>query len=95
MTKREFVTNLYNELEEEHDVQKIVNSIKSATCNNKRLSLDEQLEIVYLIRQIHSETTKGLFEDVSAFLTLVNQVEAQIKIQSNSQSEGEGSNASK
>ena len=31
------------------------------------------------------EKTQGLFEDVSAFLALVNQVEAQIKAQSNSE----------
>ena len=47
--------------------------------------MQEQLEIVNLLRQIHTEKTKGLFEDVSAFLALVNQVEAQIKAQSNSE----------
>lgn len=84
MTKRDFATKLYVELRKEHDIQKTVDSIKSAQNNNKPLTLDEQLEIVNLIRQIHTEKTIGLFEDVSAFLTLVNQVEAQIKEQSDS-----------
>ena len=35
--------------------------------------------------QIHKENKKVLFEDVSTFLALVNQVEAQIKAQSNSE----------
>ena len=68
MTKREFATKLLNELEEKQDVQKV--------------SVDEQLQIVNLIREIHAK--KGLFEDVSAFLALVNQVEAKIKSQNNS-----------
>ena len=83
-----FVDRFY-ELEEKHDVQKIVNSIKSAKNNGKNLSVNEQLEIVNLIREIHIKKTVGLFEDVSAFLALVNQVEAQIESQNNSQSGGE------
>ena len=79
MTKREFATKLLNELEEKQDVQKVVDSVKS---NGKKLSVDEQLQIVNLIREIHAK--KGLFEDVSAFLALVNQVEAKIKSQNNS-----------
>lgn len=94
MTKREFATKLYVELEEKHDVQNIANSIKSAKNNDRTLSVDEQLEITNLIRQIHIEKAKECFEDVNAFLILVNQVEAQIKAQSNSQSGG-GSNANK
>lgn len=89
MTKHEFATKLFYELEEKHDVQKIVNSIKSAKKNGKNLSVNEQLEIVNLIREIHIKKTVGLFEDVSAFLALVNQVEAQIELQNNSQSGGE------
>ena len=54
--------------------------------NGKKLSVDEQLQIVNLIREIHAK--KGLFEDVSAFLALVNQVEAKIKSQNNSQAGG-------
>ncbi len=81
MTKREFATKLLCELEEKHDVQRVVDSIKSA----KNLSVNEQLEIVNLIREIHIKKTVGLFEDVGAFLALVNQVEAQIKSQNNSQ----------
>lgn len=53
MTKHEFATKLFYELEEKHDVQKIVNSIKSAKNNGKNLSVNEQLEIVNLIREIH------------------------------------------
>ena len=82
MTKREFATKLLNELEENQDVQKVVDSIKNVKSNGKKLSVDEQLQIVNLIREIHAK--KGLFEDVSAFLALVNQVEAKIKSQNNS-----------
>lgn len=82
MTKREFATKLLNELEEKQDVQKVVDSIKNVKSNCKKLSVDEQLQIVNLIREIHAK--KGLFEDVSAFLALVNQVEAKIKSQNNS-----------
>ena len=82
MTKREFATKLLNELEEKQDVQKVVDSIKNVKSNGNKLSVDEQLQIVNLIREIHAK--KGLFEDVSAFLALVNQVEAKIKSQNNS-----------
>ena len=82
MTKREFATKLLNELEEKQDVQKVVDSIKNVKSNGKKLSVDAQLQIVNLIREIHAK--KGLFEDVSAFLALVNQVEAKIKSQNNS-----------
>jgi len=82
MTKREFATKLLNELEEKQDVQKVVDSIKNVKSNGKKFSVDEQLQIVNLIREIHAK--KGLFEDVSAFLALVNQVEAKIKSQNNS-----------
>lgn len=82
MTKREFATKLLSELEEKQDVQKVVDSIKNVKSNGKKLSVDEQLQIVNLIREIHAK--KGLFEDVSAFLALVNQVEAKIKSQNNS-----------
>ena len=82
MTKRESATKLLNELEEKQDVQKVVDSIKNVKSNGKKFSVDEQLQIVNLIREIHAK--KGLFEDVSAFLALVNQVEAKIKSQNNS-----------
>lgn len=82
MTKREFATKLLNELEKKQDVQKVVDSIKNVKSNGKKFSVDEQLQIVNLIREIHAK--KGLFEDVSAFLALVNQVEAKIKSQNNS-----------
>lgn len=88
MTKHEFAAKLFCELEEKHDVQRVVDSIKSAKNNGKNLSVNEQLEIVNLIREIHIKKTVGLFEDVSAFLALVNQVEAQIESQNNSQSGG-------
>lgn len=91
MTKREFATKLYIELAEKQDIQKTVDSIRLAKKDNRPLSVDEQLEIANLIRQIHIEKTKGLFEDVSAFLALVNQVEAQIKAQNNSDSGGANS----
>ena len=77
MTKREFATKLFDELEEKHDI-----------CNGKNLNVNEQLQIVNFIREIYAEKNGGLFEDVSAFLALVNQVEAQIKSQNNSQSGG-------
>lgn len=88
MTKRELAVKLYNILKESHDIQKTVDSISSVKKGDKVLSVDEQLEITNLIRQIYIEKTKGLFEDVDAFLALVNQVEAQIKVQSNSNSGG-------
>ena len=37
MTKHEFATKLFYELEEKHDVQKIVNSIKSVKNNGKNI----------------------------------------------------------
>lgn len=85
MTKHDFATTLYLELKEKQDIQKTIDSIKLVKKDNKPLSVNEQLEIVNLIRQIHNEQTIGLFEDVSAFLALVNQIEAQIKAQSNSE----------
>lgn len=94
MTKRELATKLYFELKEKHDIQNIANSIKSSKINDRTLSVDEQLDLANLIRTIHAEKTRGYFEDVSAFLTLVKQVETQIKAQSNSQSGG-GSNTNK
>lgn len=54
MTKREFATKLLNELEEKQDVQKVVDSIKNVKSNGKKLSVDEQLQIVNLIREIHA-----------------------------------------
>lgn len=51
MTKREFATKLLNELEEKQDVQKVVDSIKNVKSNGKKLSVDEQLQIVNLIRK--------------------------------------------
>lgn len=55
MTKREFATKLLNELEEKQDVQKVVDSIKNVKSNGKKLSVDEQLQIVNLIREIHAK----------------------------------------
>ncbi len=81
---RAFAMKLYMELKEKQDVQNIVNLIKS----NKNLSVDEQLQIVELLRQIHTEKNIGLFEDVSAFLALVNQVEMQLKTQNSTKAEG-------
>lgn len=94
LTKYEFATKLYIDLKEKHDIQNTINSIRLAKKGDKILSVDEQLEITNLIRQIYTEKEKGLFEDVSAFLALVNQVEAQIKAQSNSNSGG-SNNANK
>ena len=55
MTKREFATKLFDELEEKHDIQKVVDSIKSVKCNGKNLNVNEQLQIVkhLLIRWRH------------------------------------------
>lgn len=78
--KREFARRLVNELEEKYDVQTVLKKIK-----DNYHSVNEQLEIVNLIREIYIEETKGVFEDVNAFLALVNQVEEQIKSQSNAQ----------
>ena len=80
----ELAIKLYVELKKNHDVQKVVDLIKS----NKNLSVDEQLQIVELLRQIHIEKSIGLFEDVSAFLALVNQVEMQIKTQNSTKTGG-------
>lgn len=80
MMKREFARRLVNELEEKYDVQTVLKKIK-----DNYHSVNEQLEIVNLIREIYIEETKGVFEDVNAFLALVNQVEEQIKSQSNAQ----------
>lgn len=91
MTKKEFAEKLYTQLRNDEDIQKIVDSIRRATKENKLMSVNEQLEIVYLIREIHCERTKGVFESVDGFLTLVNTVEAQIKSQSTSSSESGGS----
>lgn len=80
MSKQEFAEKLYKELKQKKDIQGIVNSIKTVTINdNNVLSLQEQLEIVELIRNIHYKQTKYLFESVDAFLELVDQVEKQIK----------------
>ncbi|MBD5113557.1 MAG: hypothetical protein HDT42_13650 [Ruminococcaceae bacterium] len=84
MTKRELAEKLYFELYTTQKVQNIVDSIRVAKIDDRLLSLDEQLELTESIKRIHIEKRKGLFEDVSAFLALVNQVEEQIKSQSNS-----------
>ncbi len=84
MTKREFAAKLYVELYQKRDALIIVDRIRAVKIDDKPLSVDEQLEITNLIKQIHIERSKGLFEDVSAFLDLVNQVEEQIKAQNNS-----------
>lgn len=89
MTKHEVAVKLYIELEQKQDIQTIVDYIKSLKRNTKTLSVNEQLEIVKLIRQLHIEKTKGVYEDVEAFLALVNNVETQIKAQSNSESGGD------
>lgn len=84
MTERELAVKLYNELEEKQDVQKIVDAIKFVEINNTSLTVKEQLEVVDLIRKIYFEKNKGLFEDVSAFLALVDQVETQIRARDSS-----------
>ncbi len=94
MTKQEVAVKLYVELEQKHDIQEIVDTIKSLKNNGKALSVDEQLEIATQIKQIHIERTRGRFEAVDAFLALVDNVETQIKAQSNSESGGD-SNADK
>lgn len=92
MTKNEFAKKLYFELRIDHDVQKTVDSIKSVKKGDKTLSVEEQLEIAELIKKTHRDYTTGYFEDVSAFLVLVNQVEEMIKMQNDSNSDG-GKNA--
>lgn len=89
MTKNEVAVKLYVKLEQKQDIQEAVDYIKSLKSNGKSLSVNEQLEIVNLIRQIHIERTKGMFEAVDAFLALVDNVETQIKAQSNSESGGD------
>lgn len=89
MTKQEFVLKLYEELKKDQDVQKIAKSIKTAEKNNRFLTVNEQLEIVALIRQEHKERTRRIFESVDVFLSLVNQVEKQIEAQNKMNSEGE------
>lgn len=89
MTKHEFALKLYEELKQNQDVQNIARLIKTAKKNNKTLSVEEQLDVVDLIRQIHIERTREFFESVDVFLTLVNHVEEQIKVQNNTNSGGE------
>lgn len=82
MTKQEFVKKLWLELKQGADVQSVVNQIKSIKRNEELLTLEEQLEIVELIRKEHINQSVGLFESVEAFLVLVNTVEETIKAQS-------------
>lgn len=89
MKKHDVAVKLYVELEQKHDIQETVDFIKSLKRDGKTLSVNEQLEITNLIRQIHIEKTKGMFEAVDTFLALVNKVETQIKAQSNSESGGD------
>ena len=65
------------------DIQKITKSIKEAEINEKGLSLNEQLEIISLIKQIIVQNTKSC-KDVSDFLSLVDQVEEKVKSQNKS-----------
>ncbi|WP_321834366.1 hypothetical protein [Clostridium butyricum] len=91
MTLQEFVEKLYTELQQNQDAKHVANEIQSVKKNNKLLSINEQLEIVNLIRDIHHEKTKGLFESVEGFLSLVNAVETEIKMQNTSSSKNGGS----
>lgn len=88
MTKKEFAAKLYFELKGKKDVQKVADTIKSAKINGRKLDLDEQLEIIRLIRHIHREQQIGIFESVDSFLVLVNQVERKVKSQNSSTSGG-------
>lgn len=92
MTKKEFAAKLYAQLLKDKEIQSVTDSIKGATRNGEPLSIEEQLEILKLIREINIESTKGLFESVDGFLALVSAVETQIKLQSSSSSEDGGSN---
>jgi len=83
MTKQDFAKKLWVELKANNNVKDIVTQIKSAKINGKPLTIDEQLEIVDLIRG----QQRNIFESVDAFLALVNQVETTIKSQSENASE--------
>lgn len=88
MTKKEFAIELCNKLKKEGNVRYVVNLIRRTKKEDSLLSKDEQLEIADLIEKVYIEQKKGLFESVDAFLALVSQVKEEIKLQSNSQSEG-------
>ena len=86
-TKEELATEIYLDLKKGCDIQKITKSIKEAEINEKGLSLNEQLEIISLIKQIIVQNTKSC-KDVSDFLSLVDQVEEKVKSQNKSTSGG-------
>ena len=86
-TKEGLATEIYLDLKKGYDIQKITKSIKEAEINEKDLSLNEQLEIISLIKQIIMQNTKSC-KDVSDFLSLVDQVEEKVKSQNKSTSGG-------
>ena len=90
MTKKEFALTLYNKLRKDHNTQEIAQKHKSATIAGRPLSEQEQIEIVELIKEIHIEQSKGLFESVDAFLALVSNVEKAVKVQNSASSEDKG-----
>ena len=79
MEKYEFAEKLYLELKKERDIQNIVEQIRTAKWKGKAFSTDEQLEIVDLIRRIHFQKNRYVFESVDYFLALVDHVEDQIR----------------
>ncbi|MGO5020894.1 hypothetical protein ACTQ32_13180 [Roseburia faecis] len=83
MKKYELAEMLYIQLKKERNIQNIVEQIRTAECNGKAFSIDEQLEIVDLIRQMHLQRNRYVFESVDYFLALVDHVEDQIRAQEN------------
>lgn len=90
MTREEFTLTLYNKLRKNHNPQEIAEDLQSATIDGRPLSEQEQIKIVELIKQMHIEHSRGLFESVDAFLALVNNVENIVKVQNSASSESKG-----
>lgn len=79
MSKKEYAKKLYVKFINEKNTQEIINDLNHAKIGDRILSIEQKLEIVDLIRQIHIEESIKLYESVDAFLDLVNLVEKEIK----------------
>lgn len=79
MSKNEYAKKLYVKFINEKNTQEIINDLNHAKIGDRILSIEQKLEIVDLIRQIHIEESIKLYESVDAFLDLVNLVEKEIK----------------
>lgn len=79
MSKKEYAKKLYVKFINKKNTQEIINDLNHAKIGDRILSIEQKLEIVDLIRQIHIEESIKLYESVDAFLDLVNLVEKEIK----------------